>query len=173
MAARHRSRERALQMIFQWEASGEAPSLVIDRYWGSLSDSLGSKDAGEDEFANSLLYGVARRKPALDELIQRHAANWRLERMSPVDRNVLRLAAYELEQGSPAPVVINEAIELGRRFSGPDSVKFLNGVLDAVRKALQPESEPVVVTAAPDGDSEPDEPTESRPSAAAPRSDQS
>lgn len=159
MAARHRSRERALQMLFQWEASGEAPSLVIDRYWGSLSDSLGGKDfEAEDEFANSLLYGVARRKPALDELIQRHAAHWRLERMSPVDRNVLRLAIYELEQGGPAAVVINEAIELGRRFSGPDSAKFLNGVLDAVRKTLRPDEV---------------EATESRPSAAAPYSDRS
>jgi N utilization substance protein B len=91
----------------------------------------------EDPFANRLLEGVAGRIQQIDELIQKHAANWRLERMSTVDRSILRMAVFEmLEDASLAPVVINEAVEIGRRFSAQESAGFLNGVLDAIRKSL-------------------------------------
>ena len=81
---------------------------------------------------------MARRTKSLDELIRKHAANWKLERMAAVDRNILRLAVYEMQEGKTAPVVaINEALELGRRFSGEQSARFLNGVLDAIRKTLE------------------------------------
>ena len=125
-------------MIFQWEASGDAPEQVAAAYWGGLAAEPDQAPPSEDEFASSLLYGVARRTAALDELIRKHAANWKLERMAAVDRNILRLAVYEMERGETAPpVVISEALELGRRYSGEKSAGFLNGVLDAIRKSLE------------------------------------
>ncbi|MBI1355536.1 MAG: transcription antitermination factor NusB [Acidobacteria bacterium] len=141
MASRHRSRERALQMIFQWEASGDEPEQVVASYWNGLATEIGQPAPAEDQFANSLLHGVARRAKSLDDLIRKHASNWKLERMAAVDRNILRLAVFEMQQGDTAPVVaINEALELGRRFSGEKSARFLNGVLDAIRKTLERQS---------------------------------
>ncbi len=137
MAARHRSRERALQMLYQWDLTKAQPEQVIQAYWGSVSRDEDQKEASEDPFANRLLEGVAGRIQQIDELIQKHAANWRLERMSTVDRSILRMAVFEmLEDASLAPVVINEAVEIGRRFSARESAGFLNGVLDAIRKSL-------------------------------------
>jgi N utilization substance protein B len=138
MASRHRSRERALQMIFQWEAGGDSPEQVADAYWGGLAAEPDQPVPAEDRFASSLLCGVASRVATIDALITRHAANWKLERMAAVDRNILRLAVYEMERGETAPpVIINEALELGRRYSGDKSAGFLNGVLDAIRKTLE------------------------------------
>ena len=134
MSSRHRSRERALQLLYQWESSGETPEAVITTYFKSLSDSIGGKVVSQDRFAEQLFHGVTRRAASLDEVIQKHASNWKLDRMALVDRNVLRIAIYEMDQGdSAAAVVIDEAIELARRFSGEKSSKFVNGVLDAVR----------------------------------------
>lgn len=145
MSSRHRSRERALQMIFQWEASGDPPERVVETYWGSLASETAGAAAQEDAFAEKLLRGVSAQADALDALIRKHSDNWRLERMAAVDRNILRLAVYELKQGEPAPaVVINEALELGRRYSGEKSARFLNGVLDAIRKKLGEEVQPTV-----------------------------
>lgn len=136
-------------MIYQWEASGDAPDAVAAAYWSGPAEVAGGRPADRDEFAEELLFGVARRKERLDELIREHSANWRLERMSAVDRGILRLASYELQAGeTPAAVVIDEAIELGRRYSGEESAKFLNGVLDAIRKRLFPDAE--APSAAPD-----------------------
>ncbi len=79
--------------------------------------------------------------PELDELIARHAEHWRLERMPRVDRSILRMAVYEMRDiGTPPPVVIDEALELARRYTGEEAIPFLNGVLDAVRKTLFPEA---------------------------------
>jgi N utilization substance protein B len=101
-----------------------------------------------DAFAQDLLRGVTQELPAIDDLITRHAANWRLERMPAVDRNVLRLAVYEmLRTDTPAAIVIDEALELARRFAGEESVQFVNGVLDAVRKEL-PAKLPLTASAA-------------------------
>ena len=130
-------------MIFQWEAGGEEPAEVARKFWGGLSVEPGEKLLEEDEFANSLLFGVARHKPSLDELIQKHASNWKLDRMPAVDRNILRLAVFEMRhENAPAPIIITEAMELGRRFSGDKSERFLNGVLDAVSKDLGVSEEP-------------------------------
>ena len=125
-------------MIYQWEASGDTPDRVVSSYWGGLHDSLGDASEREDPFAEELFHGVTQRASVLDELIKPHAQNWRMERMSAVDRNILRLATYEMQQGEPPAIVIDEALELGRRFSGDKSAKFLNGVLDAIRKATAP-----------------------------------
>ena len=137
MASRHESRERALQMLFLWDQTGETPDKVIDGYWGGLASEVLPARAVVDEFANQLLCGTVSRAPEADQLIRAHAEHWRLERMPAVDRNILRLAVFELLEGqTPAPVVIDEALEIARRFSGEESVQFINGVLDAVHKAL-------------------------------------
>jgi len=138
MPARHRSRERALQMLYQWDLTKASPRQVIDAYWDALSEGEPLETATQDAFANSLVEGVTGNIQQIDDLIVSHAANWRLERMSAVDRGILRMAVYEmLENMAMAPVVINEAIEIGRRFSGQESTGFLNGVLDAIRKSLE------------------------------------
>lgn len=137
MPSRHTSRERALQMIFQWEASGEEPAETARKFWGGLAAEPGEPQPQEDSFANDLLFGVARRRASIDDLIRKHASNWRLERMPAVDRNILRLAVYEMLQDKAASgIVITEAIELGRRFSGDQSSRFLNGVLDAIGRDI-------------------------------------
>ena len=138
MSSRHRSRERALQLLYQWESSGETPQAVLATYFKSLSDSIGGKVVSQDDFAEQLFHGVTRRAASLDDVIQKHASNWKLDRMALVDRNVLRIAVYEMDQGDSAmAVVIDEAIELARRFSGDKSSKFINGVLDAIRKTRE------------------------------------
>ncbi len=148
MASRHESRERALQMLFLWDQTRQPPDEVIAGYWGDL---LSGEAPGEelparpmaDEFSNHLLRGAVDRVSEADALITAHAEHWRLERMSAVDRNILRLAVYELlEKKTPPPVVIDEALEIARRFSGEESVQFINGVLDAVRKALDQQAGP-------------------------------
>jgi len=128
-------------MVFQWEASGESPEAVARAYWGGLQDSLGGEPPEDDFFANRLFFGVAERVRSIDQLISEHAEHWRLERMPAVDRNILRLGVYEFLAGETAPpVVINEALELGRRFSEEKSAAFLNGVLDAIRRKLEQSS---------------------------------
>jgi N utilization substance protein B len=137
MSSRRRSRETALQMIFQWEQSRSTPEEVMAAYWGGLSNEGAGQGETADPFANHLLQGVVGRCPAIDELIRKHAEHWRMERMSAVDRNILRLAVFELLEKTAAPaVVIDEALEVGRRYSGDESAPFLNGILDAVEKSL-------------------------------------
>jgi N utilization substance protein B len=137
MPSRHRSRERALQLLYQWESSGEAPDAVVSAYFLTLSDSIGDKSVSDDQFAEDLFHGVTRSSKSIDKVIESHASNWKLERMAAIDRNVLRLAIHEMQRGDTvAAVVIDEAIELTRRFSGEKASKFVNGVLDAVRKSM-------------------------------------
>jgi len=137
MPSRRRSRERALQMIFQWEQSQAPVDQVIGTYWGSLANEDDKPPAIRDPLADRLLCGVVERSSEIDGMIKKHAENWRLERMAAVDRNVLRMAIYELIEGSAAPaVVMDEAIEIGRKYSGDEAGRFLNGVLDAISKAI-------------------------------------
>jgi transcription antitermination protein NusB len=150
MNARHRAREAALQMLYQWEI-GRAPQAdIVSAYWrgrdappdpdDEFADAVPEAALVEDErlYANGLVSGTIERVQEADELIGAHARNWRIERMAVVDRLVLRMAIYELlaRPDTPAAVVINEALELARTFSGEEPVPFINGVLDAVRKAL-------------------------------------
>lgn len=136
-AGRRAAREAALQMLYQWEVGRTGAHEAIVTYWGArepdeaLSETL-------REFADSLVHGTIRRVAEIDRLLSAHAVNWRLERMAILDRLILRLAIYELlaEPGTPPKVVINEAIELARSYSGDEAVGFVNGVLDAVRKEL-------------------------------------
>ena len=147
--ARHKAREQTLQMLFEWDLRRTPLDEIANGYYGSLlvrEDSVSKPRP--DEFALDLLRGVTGDIQSIDELITRHAAHWRLERMPAVDRNVLRLAVYEmLRTETPAPIVIDEAIELARRFAGEESVQFVNGVLDAVKREL-PAKAPAIAASA-------------------------
>ena len=138
--SRHRAREVALQMLYQWEV-GRAPiDEVCQTFWTG-------GPAGEPppesvrSFATLLATGVAAHAARLDPLIAEAAEHWRIERMNVMDRLILRLGVYEFlyEAETPAKVVINEALELGRTFSADESVRFINGILDAVRRTLSRE----------------------------------
>jgi len=136
--ARHKAREQTLQMLFEWDLRRTPLEDIASGYYGSL---LVSEDSvaqpRPDPFAQNLLQGVTSEIAAIDELITKHAAHWRIERMPAVDRNVLRIAVYEmLHTGTPPAIVIDEALELARRFAGEESVQFVNGVLDAIRREL-------------------------------------
>jgi transcription antitermination protein NusB len=136
--ARHRAREAALQMLYQSEIGRAGPHETIVTFWPS-SDPDGEVDAPQREFANALVKETLARLEEIDRLLSAHALNWRIERMAVIDRLVLRLAVAELltQPDTPAKVVINEAIELARTFSGDEAVPFVNGVLDAVRKHVR------------------------------------
>lgn len=126
-------------MLFHWDSSREDADRVIADYWGGLANDDGIPELGEDGFAEQLFRGAVAYADSADELIRTHAANWKLERIAAVDRNLLRLAIYELHKEPTADaVVIDEALEVGRRFAGEESIKFLNGVLDAVHRAGAP-----------------------------------
>jgi len=136
--ARHRARRQALQLLFQWDLRRTPLEDIIRGYYDSLlvSEETVARPR-PDEFAEGLLRGVIDALPGIDERIARNAAHWRLERMPVVDRNILRIAVYEmLRTDTPPAVIIDEALELARKFSGEESVHFVNGVLDAVRREL-------------------------------------
>ena len=135
MASRRRARQRALQILFLWDARGQPVDEAIDAYY----DALYSEEKPErDPFVADLVRGTVAHSAAVDELISKHAEHWRIERMPAVDRNVLRLAIYEMmAMDTPPPVAIDEAIELARRFSGEESVQFVNGVLDAAKREIE------------------------------------
>ncbi len=132
MSLRHKSREFALQMLFQWEMSPQEPARLEEKFWRSARAAESTRG-----FANQLFEGAAADAAALDALISKHAENWRLERIAAIDRAILRLAGHELRKGeTPAKVVIDEAIELAKTFSSEDAASFINGVLDSIRKSL-------------------------------------
>ena len=137
---RHRARECALQMLYQWEVGRLSMADVRQTFWSTAGESAPAAPAVRD-FATRLADGVAAEVDRLDPIIVEAAEHWRLERMNVVDRLILRLATYEMlhEADTPAKVVINEALELARAFSGDDAVRFINGVLDAVRRSLSRE----------------------------------
>lgn len=132
MATRRRSRQRALQILFLWDARRQPVDEVINAYYDTL---LSEEQPARDPFVADLVRGTVENLTEVDEQITRHAEHWRMERMPAVDRNILRLAVYEIKRGgTPAAVAIDEALELARKFSNEESVQFVNGVLDAVHK---------------------------------------
>jgi transcription antitermination protein NusB len=137
-AGRRAAREAALQMLYQCEVGRAGAFEAIATYWPSR-EAEGALDDPYRDFADGLVRGTLARVAEIDALLSTHARNWRVERMAVLDRLVLRLGTYELlaEPDTPARVVINEAIELARRFSGEEAAAFVNGVLDAVRKHLE------------------------------------
>lgn len=132
MANRRRSRQRALQILFLWDARRQPVDDVINAYYDTL---LSEEQPLRDPFVSDLVHGTVDHLAEVDEQITKHAEHWRMERMPAVDRNILRLAVYEIKcAGTPAAVAIDEALELARKFSNEESVQFVNGVLDAVHK---------------------------------------
>jgi transcription antitermination protein NusB len=121
-----------MQMLFQWEMSKQDPAKLEAKFWREAK----AADATRT-FANRLFEGASKETDALDELIAQHAANWRLDRLAAIDRAILRLAIYELRAAeTPPKVVLNEAVDLAKKFSSEDSSAFVNGILDACHKSL-------------------------------------
>jgi N utilization substance protein B len=137
-AGRRRARAAALQMLYQAEVGRAGAHETIATFWPA-NDAEGEIDDEQRAFANGLVKETLQRLDSIDRLLAANAHNWRVERMAIVDRIVLRLAVAELltQPETPPKVVINEAIELARTFSGEEAVPFINGVLDAVRKQMQ------------------------------------
>ncbi|HZU45359.1 MAG TPA: transcription antitermination factor NusB [Terriglobales bacterium] len=135
MGTRRKSRELALQMLFQSDMAGQNTEEVRRTFWDER------KNVGNDVrgFADDLFRVAHDRSAEIDKLIERHAEHWRMERMATVDRNILRggVAEFLAYPGTPKAVIINEAIEIARKFSSPDSVGFINGVLDGVARELE------------------------------------
>jgi N utilization substance protein B len=155
MAARHRSRQRALQVLYQWDMTKRPVDEAIRAFYDTLDADKVSAESmagvepmeeaddeepstpGRDEFMEELAKGASEMAADIDQRIAGKSAHWKLERMPVVDRNILRLGIYEMSrQDTPAAVVIDEALELARQFSGEESVAFINGVLDAVHKDM-------------------------------------
>ncbi|HTJ87023.1 MAG TPA: transcription antitermination factor NusB [Terriglobales bacterium] len=140
MGTRRKSRELALQMLFQADLGQQPIEEVRKTFWqgrGQVAPEV--KGFAED------IFRVARdRAPEIDKLIENHAENWRMDRMAAVDRNLMRAAVAELLgfPKTPRAVIINEAIEIARKFSSPESVQFINGVLDSIGKEIEAAPKP-------------------------------
>jgi len=130
---RRKAREYALQLLYQWEGERGDPAALLSGFWRGVK-----ADAATRRFAEELFTGTAAALDELDPLIAAHSEHWRLDRMASIDRCLLRLALHELRAHpeTPAAVVIDEALEIAKRFSSSESVEFINGVLDAARKTL-------------------------------------
>jgi N utilization substance protein B len=114
---------------------GEPIDQAISNYYNTLYSEENESKLKPDSFMEELVRGTVEKAPQIDSQIQAKAEHWRLERMPVVDRNILRLAIFELMQNTvPAPIVIDEALELARQFSGEESMSFINGILDAIRR---------------------------------------
>jgi N utilization substance protein B len=136
MPARHRSRARALQLMFLWDLRKQDLGEAISSFYDTLgSEEDDPKRTDRDEFMETLVRGAVENVASIDKVISDKSANWRIERMPAVDRNILRLAIFEMaDLRTPAAVAIDEALDLARQFSGDESVAFINGVLDAVSR---------------------------------------
>ena len=139
MGTRRKSRELALQMLFQSDMGKQNADHVRKTFWAEH----GSASAEVRGFADDLFRVATDRVAEIDKLIEKHAEHWRMDRMAAVDRNLLRAAVAELMSypDTPRAVVINEALEIARKFSSPESVHFVNGVLDSVGKELESASQ--------------------------------
>jgi N utilization substance protein B len=135
---RTRGREAALQLLYRAEVGGLDVEAAKRAYWEEAADYLdGQAEFSVRAFAEPLFEGVRLEQASLDALIAGSLQNWRLERVALIDRLILRLAAFELKRGQDPPaVIIDEAVELARRFGADDSARFVNGVADAIRKTL-------------------------------------
>ncbi len=133
---RRKSRELAMQMLFQADMGHQTPEQVRATFWRA-GDEVEPEVRG---FAEDLFRAATLRQEQIDELIVQNSKHWRLERMPAVDRNLLRMAIGEMLgfKSTPFPIVINEALEIGRRYSAPESINFLNGMLDAIARSLLP-----------------------------------
>jgi N utilization substance protein B len=135
-SGRRKSREIAMQMLFQADIGKQTPEQVRTTFW-KAGDQVEPEVRG---FAEDLFRVAVEHQEQIDELLVANSKHWRLERMSAVDRNLLRMAVGEMLgfKGTPYPIVINEALEIGRRYSAPESLNFLNGMLDSIARSLLP-----------------------------------
>jgi len=133
---RRRARELAMQALYQSEATGQ----TVEESFRLLQENFQANRKAVS-YALDILTGIEGCRDEIDALISKHSRNWRLERMNNIDRNVLRVAAYELlnKEDVPPSVVINEAIEVATRYSDEDAPAFINGILDSMRKELGPD----------------------------------
>jgi len=139
MGHRRRARESALQILYQLEFDPAEANAAFASFWKKRKGTAEAK-----EYSRWLVEGVLARREEIDAAIQSISEHWRIPRMAIVDRNILRLAAFELlhaEHIAPA-IVINEAIEIAKKFSGPEAATFVNGILDALRKKIQAKAVP-------------------------------
>ena len=136
MGARRKARVCALQMLFQYDISRPAVGELTDTYWDAFGEEMSDVPR---EFSNNLALGAISHLDEIDSLIKKRAENWRIQRMAVVDRNILRLAIYEFlyEAETPKTVIINEALEIARRFSTFEATQFINGILDAIKRDLE------------------------------------
>ena len=134
--ARRKSRELAMQMLFQADLGKQTPEQVRETFW-KANDQVEPEVRG---FAEDLFRVAIDNQEKIDELIAANSRHWRLERMPAVDRNLLRMAVGEMLgfKGTPFPIVINEALEIARRYAAPESINFLNGMLDSIAHGLLP-----------------------------------
>jgi N utilization substance protein B len=132
MRKRTLSRETALKILYAWDIAKEPAEECNTKFW-EKSDIKGKEVR---EFSDFIVFGVEANRDKLDEVIAKHATNWKLERMATIDRNVLRIASFELLFASDIPpkVAINEAIEMAKKYGDKDSGKFVNGILDNINK---------------------------------------
>ena len=134
MGPRRKAREFALQMLFQWDITHDSIDQIAATFFDGQEESQDVVD-----FARQLVTRTVEHVEEIDAMIRRHAEHWRLDRMATVDRNLLRLAIQEFmfDKEIPKTVVINEAIEIARRFSAQESPQFINGILDSIKKELE------------------------------------
>jgi transcription antitermination protein NusB len=133
MTLRHKSREFALQMLFEWDMARQSPSRIEQHFWKTARAAEKTR-----KFANELFEGAVTQTPAADGIVAELSENWRLDRLAAIDRSILRLAIYEFRFGTAPPkVVIDEALELAKKFSSEEAPAFLNGILDAALKKLE------------------------------------
>jgi N utilization substance protein B len=134
MGTRRKSRELAMQMLFQGDLGKQSPEQVAKLFWPSRDEI----DADTRGFAEDIYRIATARQPEIDQLIEAHAQNWRIERMAVVDRNLIRAAVAEMlgYPATPAAIIINESLEIARRYAAPESIHFLNGVLDAIARDI-------------------------------------
>lgn len=135
MGKRRRARESAVQCLYQWDVTKAAPDGILAGYWESHDEA----PPEVREFAEWLFRGAVTRHDEIDAMISEQMQHWRLDRLGLVEKSILRLAGYELLHGvdTPAAVVIDEAVELAKRFSEPAAGPFVNGVLDGIRVRLK------------------------------------
>lgn len=134
MGNRHKSRELALQVLYEIEMKSTEPKLVFDLFWKHEEYPKEIK-----QFTVDIVEGVYRNRKEIDHIIEKHSTHWKLSRMAVVDRNILRVGVYELlyDHEIPTSVVINESIELGKSFGTEDSGAFINGILDHVAREVR------------------------------------
>lgn len=137
MGARRKARELALQMLYQYDMSGNPPEQIIDTF-----EELAKSKPNTREFATKIFHGTIAHMAAIDKMLTEQADNWRLSRMAVVDRNIIRMSIYEFlhEDDTPKLVIIDEAIEIAKKFGTQKSSQFINGILDGILKKHHLES---------------------------------